>query len=105
MSVHLSAGACGCKIFSLSALFFRELSGVNGMTGATAETTTYDRIFSTMKSIEAIMTARGLADPTKVTATMLAEACKMVSTTLPLGYYVVLGLEWGLLLFSLFTSV
>ncbi|CAN0200473.1 unnamed protein product, partial [Ascophyllum nodosum] len=26
---------------------------VNGVTGATAETTTYDRIFSTMKAMEA----------------------------------------------------
>ncbi|CAN0511983.1 unnamed protein product, partial [Laminaria digitata] len=50
------------------------LTGLNGVTGATAETTTYDRIFSTMKAIQAIMANRNLNDPTKVTATMLAAA-------------------------------
>ena len=49
------------------------------MTGVVAETTTYDRIFSTMKAMQAIMAAKGLRDPMKVTAGMLAEAYRLVS--------------------------
>ena len=55
-----------------------QLAGVNGVTGATAETTTYDRIFSTMKAMEAIMAGKGITDPIKVTAVMLANAYKKV---------------------------
>ena len=47
------------------------------MTGVVAETTTYDRIFST--AMQAIMAAKGLRDPMKVTAGMLAEAYRLVS--------------------------
>ena len=55
-----------------------QLAGVNGVTGATAETTTYDRIFSTMKAMEAIITGKGITDPSKVTAIMLANAYRNV---------------------------
>ena len=55
-----------------------QLAGVNGVTGATAETTTYDRTFSTMKAMEAIMAGKGITDPSKVTAVMLANAYKKV---------------------------
>ena len=55
-----------------------QFAGVNGVTGATAETTTYDRIFSTMKAMEAIMAGKGITDPSKVTAVMLANAYKKV---------------------------
>lgn len=54
------------------------LTGLHGVTGATAETTTYDRIFSTMKAMQAIMVNRNLNDPSKVTATMLAAAFEKV---------------------------
>ena len=46
---------------------------------ATAETTAYDRIFSTMKAMEAIMASKGITDPSKVTAVvMLADAYRKV---------------------------
>ena len=46
---------------------------------ATAETTPYDRMFSTMKAMEAIMASKGITDPSKVTtAVMLADAYKKV---------------------------
>ncbi|CAN0425380.1 unnamed protein product [Ascophyllum nodosum] len=42
---------------------------------ATAETTAYDRIFSTMKAVEAIMASKGIIDQSKVTAVvMLVDA-------------------------------
>ena len=41
----------------------------------TAETTAYDRIFSTMKVMETIVASKGITDPSKVTAVvMLADA-------------------------------
>ena len=58
--------------------FYVQLAGVNGVAGATAETTTYDRIVSTMKAMEAIMAGKGMTDPSKVTAIMLANAYKKV---------------------------
>ena len=42
------------------------------------ETTTYDRIFSTMKAMEAITAGKGITDPSKVTAVMLADAYRKV---------------------------
>lgn len=48
------------------------------MTGASAETTTYDKIFSTLKAIEAIMEAKGIKDASKVSAKMLADASRKV---------------------------
>ena len=42
---------------------------------ATAETTAYNRIFSTLKAVEAIMASKGIIDQSKVTAVvMLANA-------------------------------
>ena len=46
---------------------------------ATAETTAYDRIFSTMKAVEAIMASKGIIDQSKVTAVvMLVDAYRKV---------------------------
>ncbi|CAB1105504.1 unnamed protein product [Ectocarpus sp. CCAP 1310/34] len=53
------------------------IAGVNSTTGATAKTTTYDRIFSCKKALEAIMAAENLGnDASKVTARMLSDAYK-----------------------------
>lgn len=52
---------------------------MNTVTGVLAETTTYDRIFSTIKAMEAIMSTKRLTDAAKVTAGMLAEAYRLVS--------------------------
>lgn len=52
---------------------------MNTVTGVLAETTTYDRIFSTIKAMEAIMSTKKLTDAAKVTAGMLAEAYRLVS--------------------------
>ena len=51
---------------------------MNTVTGVLAETTTYDRIFSTIKAMEAIMSTKRLTDAAKVTAGMLAEAYRLV---------------------------
>ena len=46
---------------------------------ATAETTAYDRIFSTMNAVEAIMASKGIVDQSKVTAVvMLVDAYRKV---------------------------
>ena len=40
--------------------------------------TTYDRMSSTMKAMEAIMAGKGITDPSKVTVAMLANAYKKI---------------------------
>ena len=70
---------CRHELSKISArCLYVQLAGVNSDMGATAETTTYDRIFSIMKAMEAIMAGKGITDPSKVTAVMLANAYKKV---------------------------
>lgn len=57
-------------------------AGVNNTTEATAVTTTYDRLFSCKKSMEAVMAKEKLGtDASKVTAKMLSDAYKKVGAS------------------------
>lgn len=64
--------------FDLTELLF---VGVNKTTEATAKTTAYDRLFSCFKAIQALLVKEKLGDDvSKVTANMLADAYKKVSS-------------------------
>ena len=75
---HAPKYLCRHEQLKTARVVYVQLAGVNGVTGATAETTTYDRIFSTMKAMDAIMASKGINDPSKVTAVMLADAYRKV---------------------------